>query len=173
MLNKIRKFLLRQNGVSFIKKSEKSNSLYFNIGESAVIRVSDHIPTRQCRPEELHILTPVNSESFTILVNNRIAVIPNYNELKKYVKFYILTVGSMQRIICSVVKETVKVEKVVKKEVVIPVYEKTEGLSPDEEKLLDTYRRVCPNHKERLQIFSKEMFNSKASKKYRQSHGIK
>ena len=81
MLNKIKRFLLRQKGIEFKKKSEQSSSLYFSIGDK-IIRVSDHIPTSQCRPDELHILITVNSESFTILVNNRVAIIPNYSNLK-------------------------------------------------------------------------------------------
>lgn len=173
MLNKIKRFLLRQKGVEFIKKSEQSSSLYFAIGDR-IIRVSDHIPTSQCRPDELHVLVAVNSESFTVLVNNRIAIIPNYNKLKEYIKFYILTVGIMGRTVYSVVTTKRVVEKVkeVTKEVIVPIYQEAEGLNPDEQSVLNKYRRISPDQRKSYQNQLDLLVASKAAKKYRKAHGI-
>lgn len=144
MLDKIKRFLLRQKGIEFIKKSEQSSSLYFSIGDK-IIRVSDHIPTSQYRPEELHILVTVNSESFTILVNNRVAIIPNYSKLKEYIKFYILTVGVMGRTVYSVVTKERIVERVQEVTKEVPIYREVEGLNPDEQAILSKYRRISPD----------------------------
>lgn len=173
MLDKIKRFLLRQKGIEFIKKSEQSSSLYFAIGD-ATIRVSDHIPTSQCRPEQLHIIVPVNSESFTILINNRIAVIPNYSKLKEYIKFYILTVGVMGRTVYSVVTTERIVERTqeVTKEVIVPIYKETEGLNPDEQAILNKYRRISPDQQKSYQNQLGTSVASKAARKYRKAHGI-
>lgn len=173
MLNKIKRFLLRQKGVEFIKKSEGSESLYFQIGDH-IIRVSDHIATTCCRPEQLCVLVIANSESFAIFVNNRVAIIPNYNKLKEYIKFYILTVGVMGRTVHSFITKEIKVEKVkeVTKEVIIPVYKGTEELDKDTKRILDNYRRLCPQHKQGLRNMSEQLVRAKASKAYRKSHHI-
>ena len=154
MLNKIKRFLLRQKGVEFIKKSEGSESLYFQIGDH-IIRVSDHIPITYCRPEQLHILVTTNSESFTILVNNRVAIIPNYSKLKEYIKFYILTVGVMGRTVYSVVTK-----------------ERAGGLNPDEQLVLSKYRRISPDQRKSYQNQLDLSVASKAARKYRKAHGI-
>ena len=173
MLNKIKRFLLRQKGVEFIKKSEKSESLYFQIGEH-IIRVSDHIATTCCRPEQLHILVTTNSESFTILVNNRVAIIPNYSKLKEYIKFYILTVGVMGRTVYSVVTKERIVERVqeVTREVTVPIYKEAEGLNPDEQAILNKYRRISPDQRKSYQNQLDTSVASKAARKYRKAHGI-
>ena len=173
MLNKIKRFLLRQEGVKFLRKSDNSESLYFQIGDK-IIRVSDHIPTSQCRPDELHVLPAANSESFIILVNNRVAIIPNYSKLKEYIKFYILTVGILGRTVYSVVttERTVEVVKEVEKEVTIPVYKEVEGLDDAEKRLITCYRGLCPKHKQDLTKMSKELVNSKSSRKYRKESDI-
>lgn len=118
--------------------------MYFSIGDK-ITRVSDHIPTSQCRPEELHILVTVNSESFTILVNNRVAIIPNYSKLKEYIKFYILTVGVMGRTVYSVVTKERIVERVQEVTKEVPIYREVEGLNPDEQAILSKYRRISPD----------------------------
>lgn len=171
MLNKIKRFLLRQKGVEFIKKSEQSSSLYFAIGDR-IIRVSDHIPTSQCRQDELHVLVTVNSESFTILVNNRVAIIPNYNKLKEYIKFYILTVGAMGRTVYSVVTTERIVVKEVEKEVIVPIYQEVEGLNSDEQSVLNKYRRISPDQRKSHQSLLDASVGSKKAKKYRETHGI-
>ena len=173
MLNKIKRFLLRQPSVEFLKKSDKSDSLYFKAG-NLIIRVSDHIATSQCRPEQLHILVAANSESFTILSNNRIAIIPNYTKLKEYIKFYVLTVGVMGKTIHSVVitEEVVKTTKEVTKEVVVPIYQEAEGENPDEQVLLNKYRRISPEQRKAYQRQLDTSVASKAAKKYRKAHGM-
>lgn len=173
MLNKIKRFLLRQKNVTFLRKSEGSESLYFQIGDH-IIRVSDHIATTCCRPEQLHILVTTNSEGFTILVNNRIAIIPNYSKLKEYIKFYILTVGVMGRTVYSVITKEVKIERVqeVTREVIVPVYQDAEGVSPDEQDILNKYRRISPEQRKSYQHQLDTSVASKAAKKYRKAHGI-
>ena len=172
MIDKIRKFLLKQKGVEFTKKSEKSGSLYFKIGDR-IIRVSDHIPTTMCRPEALHIIVTVNSESFIILVNNRIAIIPNYNKLKEYLKFYILTVGVMGVTVYSVKEKIVERVEEVTREVIVPIYKATEELDEDAKKLLKNYSRLCPQHKQSLRNQSEELVMTKASKAYRRKCYLK
>lgn len=173
MLNKIKRFLLRQKGVEFIKKSEQSSSLYFAVGDRT-IRVSDHIPISQCRPDELHILVAVNSECFTILVNNRVAIIPNYNKLKEYIKFYILTVGVMGRTVYSVVTKEVTVKRVqeVTKEIVVPVYKEVDEIDTKAKKLLTDYNRLCPQHRQSILNMLGQLVNAKASKNYRKHNNI-
>lgn len=165
MIDKIKRFLLKQNGVDFVKKSEQSNSLYFTIGEET-IRVSDHIPTSQCRPEQLHVIVPINSESFIILINNRIAVIPNYSKLREYLKFYILTVGIMRRTVYSVKTEIVKKEVLVEKEVLVPNPINNPELTSQESRVVDSFRRLCPEHKSQALTQLHTLEVSKKSKKY-------
>lgn len=173
MLNKIKRFLLRQKNVTFLKKSEGSESLYFQIGDH-IIRVSDHIATTCCRPEQLHILVTTNSDGFTILVNNRIAIIPNYAKLKEYIKFYILTVGVMGRTVYSVVTTTKIVEQIkeVTKETIVPVYKNVDGLSKDEELILRKFRRISPEQQRSYQTQLDTSVASKAARKYRKAHCI-
>lgn len=171
MIDKIKRFLLKQKEVEYIKKSEKSCSLYFKIRDK-IIRVSDHIPTSQCRPDELHILTTVNSESFTILVNNRVAIISNYNKLKEYIKFYILTVGIMGQTVYSIIETERIVEKVQEVIKEIPSYKNVEGLTNDEQIILSKYRRITPDQKKSYHNQLNLTVNSKAAKKYRKTYGI-
>lgn len=173
MLNKIKRFLLRQKGVEFIKKSEGSESLYFQIGEH-IIRVSDHIATTCCRPEQLCVLVTANSESFAILVNNRVAIIPNYNKLKEYIKFYILTVGVMGKTVHSFITKEIKVERIKEetREVIVPIYKEVEGMSREEADLLSKYRRISPDQRKSYQTQLDLSVSSKAAKKYRKAHGI-
>lgn len=173
MLNKIKRFLLRQPNVEFLKKSDNSESLYFTVGNS-IIRVSDHIPTSQCRPEQIHILVAANSESFTILVNNRVAIIPNYTKLKEYIKFYILTVGIMGRVVHNVVTTTEVVQQVkeITVEKVIPVYRQVEGANVEEKALLTDFRRIPQKQRDHVRNQMKGLINSKEARKYRATHGI-
>lgn len=107
-------------------------------------------------------------------MNNRIAVIPNYSKLKEYIKFYILTVGVMGRTVYSVVTTERIVERTqeVTKEVVVPIYKETEGLNPDEQAILNKYRRISPDQQKSYQNQLDTSVASKAARKYRKAHGI-
>lgn len=80
----------------------------------------------------------------------------------------------MGRTVYSVITKEVKVEKVkeVTREVIVPVYQEAEGLNPDEQSVLNKYRRISPDQRKSYQTQLDLSINSKAAKKYRKAHGI-
>lgn len=133
---KIDNYLLKQEGVTFHKQSD-SGSTYYKVG-STRIRVSDHLCSAFNDPNTLEILIPVNSESITLIIGGRIAIMKNYNKLKEYIKSFCLTALCTKPIKVKKIEE--KVEVIVKNEMGVSF----EGLSEKQvrgfAKMLDDIR---------------------------------
>lgn len=80
----------------------------------------------------------------------------------------------MGRTVYSVVTTERVVEKVkeVTKEVIVPIYQEAEGLNPDEQSVLNKYRRISPDQRKSYQNQLDLSVASKAAKKYRKARGI-
>lgn len=95
MINKIRKYLLRQKDIILYNKTV-SGSEYYMIKEST-IRLSDHIPASGSYPEELNII--VQDSNFVVFYGNRLIIIDNYEQFKSFIKQFI--------IICDIFKDMI------------------------------------------------------------------
>lgn len=95
MINKIRKYLLRHEEITLLKKNE-SGSEYFRVSNSK-IRLSNHLATFSNYPDDLNII--VQNNSFVVFLGNKLININNYELFKQYIKHHIIISDSLRDII--------------------------------------------------------------------------
>lgn len=92
MINKIRKYLLRHEEITPLKKN-KSGSEYFQVSNSK-IRLSNHISTAPSRPDQLNII--VNKDCFVAFLGNQLINVNDYELFKQYIKHHILICDTLK-----------------------------------------------------------------------------
>lgn len=86
LIDKIRRYLLKQPGLNFFKKSD-SGSEYFTYNNT-IIRLSDHVTYHNAQRRELNIV--VNKNTFCVLYNSRLINLNDYEEFKSFIKSYVI-----------------------------------------------------------------------------------
>lgn len=122
MINKIRRFLLRQPSITFFKKNE-SGSEYYKV-KDCLIRLSNHRASTPCPAQNLDII--VNEDMFVVFWLGQLETIRTYDELKERIKTYVRDGDKINKYISSriaVIRNSIKQsEKVVEKIVENVVY---------------------------------------------------
>lgn len=114
MINKIRRFLLRQSGITFFKKNE-SGSEYYKV-KDCLIRLSNHRASAPCPAQNLDII--VNEDMFVVFWLGQLETIRTYDELKERIKTYVRDGDKINKYISArmaVIRNSIKqsTEKVV------------------------------------------------------------
>lgn len=104
MIEKIKKYLLRQPDIEFYSKHD-SESEYFKLGNTK-IRVSNHYATSLNEPTTLNII--VDGDFFNVVYVNTPIPIRNYEELKGFIKFFKPVSNGLTRYIRSTNRKSTK-----------------------------------------------------------------
>lgn len=163
---KIKKFLLRQDGVT-IRTESSTKSIYFNIDGLIAIRLSNHLGFDTFK--HLHIIIPYNSTThFIIFLNNRSIIIENYTKLKEYIKNYILTFKLISaKDLENNIEETIN--KTIEKTIINSVSKLT-NLNTDELELTTLYRLIHPDYYKGIIHNLRLLSQNTKSIKYQKSH---
>lgn len=135
MIEKIKKYLLRQPDIEFYDKHD-SESEYFKLGNTK-IRVSNHYATSLSDPTTLNIV--VDGDFFNVVYVNTPIPIKTYEELKGFIKFFKPVSNGLTRYIRLTKKKSTKTtdsqpatsnKKSSKEDLKAFVEENKEGLNP-------------------------------------------
>lgn len=142
MINKIRRFLLRQSGITFFKKNE-SGSEYYKV-KDCLIRLSNHRASAPCPAQNLDII--VNEDMFVVFWLGQLETIKTYDELKERIKTYVRDGDKINKYISARIA-TIKQEKVIEK--VVYVEPKQVPIIDEESKIIEYfgYRVNCSHLK--------------------------
>lgn len=144
MINKVAKYIERQGKIKAKNESQTSLSKYYELESGMMLRVSDHLKSGENR--KLLSIIPVD-DNFVIQYQRYVIVIKTYNKLKEFIRNFVITNSVLKvRPVQEVSVTEIAVEKPQLK--IIPVYKPVEGLSEQEQTLIDKFRLLNSKYTE-------------------------